>query len=125
MGAHPLGAARRPAANARLCFLMSFAVAAALGLGCAPAAAQPVKSGAAWDPGANNTVRALAMRGSTLYVGGVFDSVGGVARSRIAAVDVATGSAKVWDPGASGNVYALAVSGTTIYAGGAFTSIGG
>ena len=73
MGAHPLGAARRPAANARLRFLMSFAGAATLGLGCGPAAAQQVKSGL-WVT--DGSVNAIVRNGNTVYIGGSFTQVG-------------------------------------------------
>jgi hypothetical protein len=87
-------------------------------------------SATAWDPSASNTtsdvtVRALAVSGTTVYVGGNFTSIGGQSRSRIAALDAASGSATAWDPNAGGSVSAVAVSGATVYAGGNFTSIGG
>lgn len=86
---------------------------------------------AAWSPDPNDQVHALALSGATLYVGGRFDSIATLPRSRIAAVDVATGAARRWDPSATGNLYgltvvsALAVRGDTVYAGGNFLSIGG
>ncbi|MBI2618691.1 MAG: fibronectin type III domain-containing protein, partial [Ignavibacteriales bacterium] len=63
--------------------------------------------------------------GSTVYAGGLFTSIGGQTRNRIAALDASTGLATSWNPNANSNVYALAVSGSTVYAGGAFTSVGG
>jgi hypothetical protein len=59
-----------------------------------------------------------------VYAGGDFSSIGGQARSRIAALD-STGAATSFDPNANNSVYALAVSGGTVYAGGGFSSIGG
>ena len=81
-----------------------------------------------WDPNANNSVYALAVSGSTVYAGGVFTSIGGQTRNRIAAIDTATGTADKLESECNRffpNVYALAVSGSTVYAGGGFTSIGG
>jgi len=76
------------------------------------------------DAGSADTVVALLVRGSTLFVGGSFASVGGAARANLAAVDVASGTVRDWNPGASGPVLSLAGSGSTLYAGGAFTSDG-
>jgi Tol biopolymer transport system component len=78
-----------------------------------------------WNPGANGSVNALALSGSTLYAGGNFTTIGGQSRNRIAAIDIGSGAATAWNPNASQIVQALAVSGTTVYAGGAFTAIGG
>ena len=83
----------------------------------------------AWNPKANGSVEALAISGSTMYVGGVFTEVGGSTREHIAAVcatakcegEVAAGKATAWNPKANGTVEALATSGSTIYAGGVFT----
>ncbi|MFH1148976.1 MAG: IPT/TIG domain-containing protein, partial [Actinomycetota bacterium] len=78
---------------------------------------------------ANNWVYALAVsgNGSTVYAGGVFTSIGGQARNRIAALDASTGAATAWNPNANGPVIALAVSGdsSTVYAAGWFQTIGG
>ena len=74
-------------------------------------------------------VNALAVSGSTVYVGGEFTTIGGQARNDLAALDASSGLATAWDPNAGdpsySTVYALAVSGSTVYAGGNFTSIGG
>jgi hypothetical protein len=68
---------------------------------------------------------ALAVSGGTVYAGGQFTSIGGQPRSRIAALDAASGSAIGWNPNADGAVRALAVTGGVVYAGGEFTTIGG
>jgi hypothetical protein len=74
-------------------------------------------------------VDALAVSGPTVYAVGSFESIGGQARSRIAALDAITGVPTSWDPNAyafcAPYVAALAVSGSTVYAGGYFMSIGG
>lgn len=74
---------------------------------------------------ADNTVRALLPVGSSLYVGGDFDSVDGATHTRIARIDATTGSLQASFTGqANATVRALAVSpnGSTLYAGGDFTS---
>lgn len=82
-----------------------------------------------WNPSTSREVLSLLLSGSTLYVGGLFTSVNGVTRNRIAAIDASTGGVTPWNPNAqmSGDapVYALAISGSTIYAGGIFNAIGG
>lgn len=76
-------------------------------------------------------VRALAVDGSTVYVGGSFKRIGtaATARTGVAALD---GNANVlpWNPDADGAVHALALAtlpqrGLTVFTGGTFTRIGG
>jgi trimeric autotransporter adhesin len=82
-----------------------------------------------WNPDASATVRALAVVGSTVYLGGLFKGPGSIngslERNRLAAVDATTGAATAWNPNANGPVLSLAVLGATVYAGGAFASLGG
>jgi hypothetical protein len=73
----------------------------------------------------NGEVYSLAVSGSTVFIGGLFNQVNGLTRGRIASLDATTGAVTAWNPGANGTVYALVVSGSTVYAGGVFTSIGG
>jgi len=81
--------------------------------------------------GTNGIVYALALNveGGTpyLYVGGAFTSINGVARNRIAKIDLSTGQVTSWNPNANGTVYSILPdpSGIGIYVGGAFTNIGG
>ncbi len=68
---------------------------------------------------------ALSPDGSTLYVGGVFDHVNGVAHSNLAAFSTATGALTSWNPSTGAEVRAIAVSpsGSSIYIGGAFGAL--
>lgn len=82
----------------------------------------------------NGRVNAIAIVGTTAYIGGQFTSVrpagdplgtGEVARNHVAAFNLSTGALLPWDPNANGTVQAIAASGSTIYLGGSFTQVGG
>jgi hypothetical protein len=81
-----------------------------------------------WDASLNGTVYALAASadGRTVYVGGTFTSADGLTRSRLVALDAASGAVSgTWRPkGPNGSVRALAVVGGRVYAGGGFTKVG-
>ena len=77
-----------------------------------------------WNPNVNGTVNALAVLGSTVYLGGAFTTVGVTGRNYAAAVET-NGTLASWNPKPSNTVAALAVSGSTIYLGGTFTTVGG
>ncbi len=85
----------------------------------------------AWNPNATNRVNvlsdivALLVTKETVYVGGLFDFIGGAERRNLAAVDRATGLALNWRPDPDDLVVAMALSGDTIFTGGKFTSMGG
>jgi hypothetical protein len=82
-----------------------------------------------WNPSATIAsgawVKSLLVSGSTVYVGGRFDSIGGQARNNVAAIDAAGGSATSWDPDVDYYVDSMALSGSTLYVGGYFGTIGG
>jgi hypothetical protein len=78
-----------------------------------------------WNPNADGTVWALAVSGSTVYLGGDFANVGGQSRPHAAAVDASTGAVSGWNPAPDGGVKALAVdSSGDVYLGGNFTHLG-
>jgi WD40 repeat protein len=87
------------------------------------------------DPtwGANGTVEAVERIGSTIYLGGEFTALvdpktgATMSRSRVAAIDAATGRPLPWNPGADGTVFALdrSIDGATLYLGGDFTHVAG
>src|SRR5207244_434205 len=72
--------------------------------------------------GLNGPVRALAVRGSDVYVGGDFTMVDGLSANRIAMWDGHSWSAL--GRGVNGNIWALAVNGRDVYVGGDFTTAG-
>ncbi len=79
-----------------------------------------------WNPNVNNTVRAIRVVGSTVYLGGAFTQVGGTNHSRIAAVQTGSGAIVPGFKGsASGEVFALASSGSSLFMGGGFGTVDG
>jgi len=80
-----------------------------------------------WRADADGEVRGIAAAddGSTVYLGGVFSSVGGTTRRRLAAVDAATGELTGWDPKVSAAVRTLVAEGDRVWVGGSFTTVGG
>jgi trimeric autotransporter adhesin len=70
-------------------------------------------------------VAALATSGSTVYAGGLFDSIGGKSRSSLAGIDAMTGKATSWNPQPDGTVSDIEGANGTVYVAGDFSSIGG
>jgi len=76
----------------------------------------------------NNTVRAIASDGTTVWIGGFFSTIGGTYQRRVAAVDAATGALRPsFHPDPDAILYSLAYSAehNALYVGGAFTSVDG
>jgi Domain of unknown function (DUF4214)/Bacterial Ig-like domain (group 3)/Domain of unknown function (DUF5122) beta-propeller/Divergent InlB B-repeat domain len=79
-----------------------------------------------WAPNPDSDVFALAIIGTTLYVGGQYFHIGGLELSNLAAVELTTGNAIAgFAPQPSQRVTALASFGGTLLVGGYFNSIGG
>lgn len=70
-------------------------------------------------------VGALALRGSTLYVGGRFFEAAGQPRKNLAAIDVSTGRVADWNPDVDDEVRCMVLAGNTLYVGGEFHNVGG
>jgi hypothetical protein len=90
----------------------------------------------AWNPTPGpsweSSVAALALEGGTLYVGGVFDNVGGSLRKNLAAVDIETGAVTPFRADANqvpgmgiGWVGNIVVHGGSVFVAGSFGVIGG
>ena len=82
-----------------------------------------------WNTNASGgEVRALAIAGDTLFVGGTFTSLGGNALSALGAANKTTAVAvTTWPPAIAGTptVNALAIgTGNALYVGGEFTTVG-
>jgi hypothetical protein len=82
-----------------------------------------------WNPqptawGSPTRVRALALAGDRIYVGGTFGTIGGEPRICLAALDTTTAQATAWDPGLNGYVWSLLGDGDRVFAGGGFTRAG-
>lgn len=69
-------------------------------------------------------VNVLKLSGQTLYIGGGFSSIGGQARTNLAALDVSTGLATPWSPNPNGSIVAMDLSDQAVYVSGSFGSIG-
>jgi hypothetical protein len=79
-----------------------------------------------WNPNVNNTVRAIQVVKSTVYLGGVFTQVGGASHLRIAAVNATTGAPLTgFKASASGEVFGLASSAGSLFLGGGFGTVDG
>ena len=85
---------------------------------------------ASWAPLAGATdnenpraVYSLAVVGSNVYIGGIFKTLNGQPRNRLAAVDL-TGALTSFNPNANDEVDTFMVVGSTLHVGGRFASIG-
>ncbi len=89
-----------------------------------------------WNPNVTDftvltpaVVNIIAVEGSTLYIGGLFSSVGGLTRDGAASFDITTGLTTAWNPsfndGGGRNITGLAFRNNLVYLGGNFTRIGG
>jgi predicted small secreted protein len=80
----------------------------------------------AWAPEPNSSVGVLVLRGSVIYVGGLFSTIGGQERALVAALDAETGQVTDWNAHAEGGfVTSIAIRGNTMYVGGGFSRMGG
>jgi len=87
----------------------------------------PMEIWSALDMGLTNSVVALAVNGSDIYVGGGFTTVGSGGTVVSGLNRIAKWNGTVWsslDSGLNLTVLSLAVSGTELYVGGQFTDVG-
>jgi hypothetical protein len=91
------------------------------------AAAFNINTGALlpWNPNVTgSTIRAMAVNGSTVFLGGSFSKVGTTGEKNLAAVNPTTGAViSTWKASANGQVNAMVLHNGTLYLGGHFTTI--
>lgn len=82
---------------------------------------------ATFDHGTDGRVRALAIIGSTLYVGGEFNAIepaaAGASPRNVAAINLSDGSLTNWSPNPNSAVRAIARLGGAVFIGGDFTNL--
>ena len=80
----------------------------------------------AWNPNTNGTVQAIAVAGSTVYLGGSFTQVGGAGNARMAAGNSSTGAPVAgFSASMNAQVMTLTAANGLVYAGGNFTTVNG
>lgn len=82
-----------------------------------------------WDPTdysyGQHRIYALAVRGGTVFAGGLISTIGGQQRHHLVALDTSLGYPTSWYPILNNSVTALALGGNTLYVGGNFITISG
>lgn len=73
----------------------------------------------------NGPVLALAVQGNHVYIGGTFDSVGGVPQNYLAELDRRNGSPKPWQPDVDLPITAMTLHGERLLIGGWFSIVDG
>ncbi len=79
-----------------------------------------------WNPNVNDYVMAIARYGTSIYIAGYFNNVGGTSKYYLAKLNNTTGALDAsWNPNPNNSVVSLAIYNGYLYAGGNFSSIGG
>ena len=81
-----------------------------------------------WNPAPDGLVKTIGIDGSLLYAGGDFDNIGGQPRSKLAAIERASGFATAFNPNPQfgpPTINAISIGGGVIHVGGIFSTVGG
>ncbi len=83
------------------------------------------KTVTSWNPNVEGGYcESVAVSGSTVYLGGSFETVGGQVRNGLAAVDATTAAPSDWNPDVDDFATKILVDGSTVYVGGYFQRVG-
>jgi hypothetical protein len=78
-----------------------------------------------WKSDVDGAINTIVIVGNVVYVGGSFQTVGGISRANIAALDLISAEVLGFAPSINGPVQALAATTSHIYIGGDFSSAAG
>lgn len=78
-----------------------------------------------WYPTPNGGIGSIAVSGSTIYLGGKFNRIGGMPRRNLAAVDAHSGAVTRWRPDPDGEIDMFVPSRPRVVVAGDFERIGG
>jgi hypothetical protein len=79
-----------------------------------------------WNPTSDGNVKAIAVNGSTVYLGGAFANIDGTPAGNIAAVDATSGAlVSSFSHSVGGEIRSFAIGTGLLYAGGTFTTADG
>jgi hypothetical protein len=72
------------------------------------------------NPEINGAVNSIAINSNSIFIGGMFNQVGGVNRNNLVEIDKQTGIPTLFDPSPSGEVKTIAMAQNSLFVGGSF-----